>query len=114
MSTQERKALVNRYAEEVWSRGRLEATDEYIASDYVRHDPGIPFEVRGREGIKQLVLMYRAAFPDIHCTAADTIAEGDRVVVRWDVRGTHRGGVDGYCANGARGKPDRHRDLPSG
>lgn len=91
MSTQERKALVNRYAEEVWSRGRLEATDEYIASDYVRHDPGIPFEVRGREGIKQLVLMYRAAFPDIHFTAADTIAEGDRVVVRWDVRGTHRG-----------------------
>jgi predicted ester cyclase len=50
--------------------------DRYIANDYIRHDPGLPAEVRGPEGIKQLVPMYRAAFPDIHFTAADVLAEG--------------------------------------
>jgi len=100
MSAKEHKALVKQYAEQVWTQGRIEVADKYVGSDYLRHDPGIPFEVRGPEGIKQLVPMYRAAFPDIHFTADDIIAENDKVVVRWDVRGTHRGELMGIAPTG--------------
>lgn len=100
MSIDDLKGTVHRYAEEVWNQGALDAVDRYIASDYIRHDPGLPAEVRGPEGIRQLVPMYRAAFPDIHFTAADVIAEGDRVVVRWDVCGTHRGELMGIAPTG--------------
>jgi steroid delta-isomerase-like uncharacterized protein len=100
MATEDLRTIVRRYAEEVWNQGRIDAVDRYIASDYVRHDPGLPAEVRGREGIAQLVPMYRAAFPDIHFTAADVVAEADRVVVRWDVRGTHQGELMGIAPTG--------------
>lgn len=102
MSAQEHRALVSQYAEEVWTRGNVESTEKYIARDYVRHDPGIPFQVRGPEAVKQLVSAYRAAFPDMHFTADDTIAEGDRVVVRWEVRGTQRGELMGIAPTGRR------------
>lgn len=100
MPAEDLKAIVRRYAEEVWNQGALDPIDRYIASDYIRHDPGLPAAIRGPEGIKQLVPMYRAAFPDIHFTAADIIADGDRVVVRWDVRGTHRGELMGIEPTG--------------
>ncbi len=72
----EPKATIRQYAEEVWNQGNLAAVDTYIAPDYRRHDPGIPMEVRSPEGIKQLVMMYRTAFPDIHFTAEDQSRKG--------------------------------------
>jgi steroid delta-isomerase-like uncharacterized protein len=100
MAAEDLKTIVRRYAEEVWNQGAIDAVDRYISSDYVRHDPGLPAEVRGPEGIAQLVSMYRAAFPDIHFTAADVLAEGDRVVVRWNVRGAHQGELMGIAPTG--------------
>ncbi|MDQ4076676.1 MAG: ester cyclase [Chloroflexota bacterium] len=100
MTAEDLKMIVRRYAEEVWNQGAIDAVDRYIAGDYVRHDPGLPTEVHGPEGIERLVPMYRSAFPDIHFTAADILAEGDRVVVRWDVRGTHQGDLMGIPPTG--------------
>jgi steroid delta-isomerase-like uncharacterized protein len=95
MAQQESTAIVRAYGEEVWNQGIIEAVDRYIAGDYVRHDPGLPFEVRGPDGIKQIVAMYRSAFPDIEFAAADVVAGGDRVAVRWEIRGTHGGELMG-------------------
>jgi steroid delta-isomerase-like uncharacterized protein len=95
MAQQESTAIVRAYGEEVWNQGIIEAVDRYIAGDYVRHDPGLPFEVRGPGGIKQIVAMYRSAFPDIEFAAADVVAGGDRVAVRWEIRGTHGGELMG-------------------
>jgi steroid delta-isomerase-like uncharacterized protein len=100
MAHQDPTAIVRAYGEEVWNQGITDAVDRYIASDYVRHDPGLPFEVRGPQGIKQIVPMYRAAFPDIGFTAADIVADGDRVAVRWEIRGTHRGELMGIPPTG--------------
>ena len=100
MSPEDNKTIVARYAEDVWNNGNLTAVDEYIAADYVRHDPGIPMQIRGPEGIKQLAAMYRAAFPDIHFTADLMIAEGDKVAGRWMVRATHQGELMGIPATG--------------
>jgi predicted ester cyclase len=47
---------------------------------------------RGREDVKQFMIGFRKAFPDLNFWgAADLIAEGDYVVGRWEGSGTHSG-----------------------
>ncbi len=68
------------------------------APGYIWHGPGQ--EVRGREGLRQLVAQYQAAFPDLAVTIEDLVAEGDQVVARWTARGTHQGELMGLAATG--------------
>jgi steroid delta-isomerase-like uncharacterized protein len=90
--SEENKALVRRYFEEIWDKGNLELVDELFTTNFVRHGPtGTEGEVRGLEGFKGVVSMYRSAFPDLQVPIEDLIAEGDRVVTRWRARGTHQG-----------------------
>jgi predicted SnoaL-like aldol condensation-catalyzing enzyme len=70
----ENKAMVHRVAEEVFSEGNLDVVDELYAANFVQHGPD--GEVNGPEGVKQVVTMYRTAFPDVHVTVEDLIAEG--------------------------------------
>jgi steroid delta-isomerase-like uncharacterized protein len=91
MGVEENKALARRFLEEAFNEGNLGVADEIFASDYVLHDPVIPEEISGPEGIKGFVQMYRSAFPDTHITVENQIAEGDEVVTRWTGRGTHQG-----------------------
>ena len=98
MSTEENKAIVRRIFEEVWNQGNLAAADEFLAADYVNETLHPP--VHGRESDKQLVMMYRTAFPDLHYTIEDLIAEGDKVTVRWTATGTHRGELQGIPPTG--------------
>jgi steroid delta-isomerase-like uncharacterized protein len=97
---EENKAVVRRFLEEVFSGGNLELVDEIFAPHYALHDPSVPGEVRGPEGMKQYVSMYRGAYPDTRFTVEDQIAEGDEVVTRWTGRGTHRGELMGIPPTG--------------
>jgi len=90
MSERENKALVRRFTEEFRNRGNLAVAEELLAADYVLH-AGIGPDIHGIEGCKQDMVMTRSAFPDLHMTIDDMVAEGDRVAYRWTVRGTHRG-----------------------
>lgn len=81
MSAEDNKAIVTRYAEDVWNSGNLATVEDYIAADYIRHDLGIPMQVRGPEGVKQLVRVFRDAFPDVHFTPQFIVAELDKVVI---------------------------------
>ncbi len=87
--SEQNKARIRRVIEQAYSRGDLSVVDEVGAKDMVIHAPSQ--EIRGREGAKQYVTMLRAAFPDLHFTIEDQIAEGDVVVTRWTARGTHKG-----------------------
>ncbi len=100
MSPEECKAFFQHWNEEVWNNKRLELVDELVAEDYHRHDPGIPHEVRGPESLKQLIGMYFAAFPDLHLTPEQLIAEGNRVAVLQTAHGTHGGEFLGMPATG--------------
>jgi steroid delta-isomerase-like uncharacterized protein len=101
MSTEQNKTLVRRYWEEVWNKGNLAVVDELIATDFDGHPlPGEPDFGRGPAGQKQLVGMYRTAFPDLRMTIEDMTAEGDRVVVRWTARGSQTGEMMGIPATG--------------
>jgi predicted ester cyclase len=84
------EALVRWWWEEVWVKGNVAATDEFMAPNYVDH-PGLPGIPPGPEGMKQALTYYHRAFPDVKGTIDDIFAGGDRVAVRWSARGTHQG-----------------------
>ena len=95
------EAMMRRFYDEVVNKGNLAEIDERIAQDLIEHNPppGVP---SGPEGMKQSVAMFRAAFPDIHVTIHDVLAEGDKVVVRATASGTHRGELMGIPATERR------------
>lgn len=98
--SEENKALARRSIAEIWNKGNLTAADELIAPNNVDHDPANPNPGRGPEGTKQSAAMYRTAFPDLHITVEEVIAEGDQVVTRWTARGTHKGDLMGISPTG--------------
>ena len=101
MLTDTNKTIARRLLEEVWNKGNLAALNEIIAKDHVSSGPGtLPGLPTGPEGTKQLVTVYRNAFPDIHFTIDEQIAEGDKVVTRWTADGTHKGELVGIPATG--------------
>jgi steroid delta-isomerase-like uncharacterized protein len=102
VSAEENKALVHRSFEEVFNQGNLDAVEEIFAPDYVLHDPTSPEEIRGTEGMRQYVSMYRSAFPDLQQTIEDQIAEGEKVATRLTGRGTHQGELIGIPPTGNR------------
>jgi steroid delta-isomerase-like uncharacterized protein len=92
------KELLARHFGEVLNRGRLDVIDEIYADDYVLDAPvqtdgsvAAHGETRGRDGLKRRVVSFRTAFPDIHFTVDDMLAEGDRVAVQYTFSGTHEG-----------------------
>ena len=96
----ENEALVRRWFDEVWNKGRSEAIDEMFALDGIAHglsdDPSQP--LRGPEGFKVFHAMFRQAFPDIIVTVEDTVSEGDKIACRCVVRGKHTGDSLGFAA----------------
>src|SRR5215471_2005480 len=92
MSTEENKALVRRAIEEVWNQGNVALLDELDDANLIHHDPDFP-NIRTREDYTQWVIETRNAFPDLHLTIEDLVAEGDQVVTRWTFRGTNTGAL---------------------
>jgi predicted ester cyclase len=89
---EENKSLLRRVIKESHSEGDLDVVDETYASDYVLHAPVFPTgeEIRGPEGIKQLISRQHAASPGLEFTVEDQIVEGDKVVTRYTVSGADR------------------------
>ena len=98
MSTEENKALVRRFEEEL-NKGNLALIDELFAADCVIHLGG-GAELRGPEEFRQLITTFAPAFPDFVSTIEDLIAEGDKVVCRFTRTGTHKGEWLGIAATG--------------
>lgn len=78
MSTEENKALVRRFYEEVFNHKHMASLDAFVAPTIIDHSlpPGAP---GGIESVRQAVTMLLSAFPDLHLTLEDIIVEGDRV-----------------------------------
>ena len=98
MSVEDNKATVRRMIEEVWNKGNLDVVDEVVTPEYVFRPPGQEF--KGRDGLKQVVTMYRNAFPDLHLTIEDIIAEGDIVALTCAVQGTFKSEMMGIPPTG--------------
>jgi steroid delta-isomerase-like uncharacterized protein len=100
---EDNKALVRRWFDEVWNKGRADAIDEMFARDGIAHglsdDPASP--LRGPKGFLPFHAQFREAFPDIVVVVEDQIAEGDKVAVRCSVHGKHAGDSLGFKATQA-------------
>lgn len=99
MLPEELKDLATRFVETVINNGELDRAEEYFAQDYVEHaaPPGLP---PGTAGLKAFLGMFRAAFPDMHYTVEDSIAEDHKVVQRYTVHATMQGSFLGMPATG--------------
>jgi steroid delta-isomerase-like uncharacterized protein len=93
------KAVQRRALEEVWNQGNLDVVDELFNPDFVYHFAGLP-DIQGIEGVKQVATMYHTAFPDLHFTIEEQIAEADKLALRWTVTGTHNGEFMGLPPTG--------------
>jgi steroid delta-isomerase-like uncharacterized protein len=97
MSEQSKK-IACRAFEEVQSQFSLALNDDLVVGDFIGHTPF--GEIHGQEGAKQFFGALRGAFPDLHVTVEDQLAEGDRVATRWTARGTHQGRFQAMPATG--------------
>jgi steroid delta-isomerase-like uncharacterized protein len=96
---EENKEIARRFVDEVLNQKNLAAADELVAEDFVELDP-LPGQEQGREGLKQVLAMLFAAFPDLHWTTEEEAAEGDKHWSRFTWRGTHRGDFLGIPPTG--------------
>jgi predicted ester cyclase len=94
MDPDQNAAAVRDFVERAWNNGEEAVFEEHIADEFAAFG--------GREGFKQLILGYRAAFPDPHMEINDSFGAGDRVVTRFTVRGTHEGELRGIAPTGKR------------
>jgi len=85
---EENKASFRRYLEEAWNQSNLEVVDE-IFDRYVSHLPDGSVLERGPQDVKRFVGEFRSAFPDLRLIIEEQLAEGDKVVSRGTIRGTH-------------------------
>jgi steroid delta-isomerase-like uncharacterized protein len=102
LSTEDNKTVIRRYFEEVISAGHgVGAIDEVVAADCVFHNmPG--GDMSGAEGFKQIMLGGHVSMPDLRAEVHDLVAEGDKVVARFTVSGTHLGDLMGIPPTGKR------------
>ena len=91
------KELARQFFEQIWNQGDESAIDRFIAEDAAGNDP--KFGV-GRESFRLQWRKWRAAFPDINFAVEEIVAEGDTVVTRWRLTGTHLGEYLGKAATG--------------
>ena len=96
--SEENKAMVRRVLERM-DQGDIGAFAEAMTPDYVAHFPGAPGPLDG-QGHEQMARMFYQAFPDLKHTIEDQIAEGDKVVSRITISGTHEGDFQGMAPTG--------------
>jgi predicted ester cyclase len=105
MSAEENKALARRELEEIFTQGHLDAAEEIYAPNYLSHETATAVrpaseDIHGVEADRQIAAARRQAFPDLHITIEDQIAEGDKVATRFRARGTHLGELAGRAPTG--------------
>ncbi len=97
---EENKAQFRRTYEEMFNQGNLAVADELIAPDCINHEVPPGMNNRGPEAMRQVVMMLRTAFPDLHGTIEELVAEGDTVACRVSMSGTHLGSFMGIAPTG--------------
>lgn len=98
--TEPRRELIERVWTAVWGEGDVDALDELLSPNYLRHstDP----RPQDLSAFKSSILATRSAFPDLVTTIAEVVLEGDRAAIRWHSSGTHENGFLGVPATGRR------------
>ena len=99
MGIEHNKVVAHRFFEDAYNTGNVALLEELLTPTYVDHKapPGTP---PGPAGIAQVIMMFRKAFPDLHFTIEDQVAEDDQVATRYTFRGTQQGELMGIAPTG--------------
>ncbi len=101
--SEENKALLRRWFEEVWNKGRAAAIDEMLDQNGIAHglsdDSSNP--IKGPSEFRPFHSLFRDAFPNMMIVIEDMVAEGDKVAARCSVRAKHEGDFLGRAATQA-------------
>ncbi len=97
---EENKAHYRRTLEEVFNQGNFALVDDLVARDFLNHEVPPGMNNRGPESTRQVATMLRTAFPDLHFTIVELVAEGDTVAGRVTMSGTHLGPFQGIPPTG--------------
>ena len=89
--SKENAALAHRWFEEVWNKKRLDAIAEMADPKAVGHGQQLHDGLINLDDFGAFASHLQSAFPDLKVTIEDTITEGDRVVLRWQLHMTHTG-----------------------
>jgi len=96
---QDNATVVRRFVDEVITQGQIERAAEFAWDDVVEQVP-FPGQGPGLEGLKDVLRGMRAAFPDLVFSIVEQVAEGEKVVSRFEWTGTHKGPFLGVAATG--------------
>lgn len=92
MSAEENKEKVRRFMEEAFGQDKPQLLEDLLDPKFVRYDPYIEAgAVRGVQTVMENITWFHNVFPDLSCTIEDQVAEGEKVVSRYLIRGTHQG-----------------------
>ena len=91
--------MVRRFVHEVITQGDIDSAAQFVWEDVVEQVP-LPSQGPGLEGLKFILRTMRSAFPDLNFAIQEQIAEGDKVVSRFEWTGTHRHEFLGVPATG--------------
>ncbi|MCW3097567.1 MAG: hypothetical protein JWL77_3185 [Chthonomonadaceae bacterium] len=99
MTTEENKRVIQRFIDEALNRKNLDSLETLVAEDFVEQVP-FPGQGPGREGLRDTLRAFIVAFPDMHWAIEEQIAEGENVVTRFTMSGTHQGAFLGMLPTG--------------
>ena len=92
--SEENKDLAQRSWEMLVNEQNPDAIDELYTPNFVWHEPDQ--DIQGSEEARQFLNTHLSAFPDMHVSVEEVIAEGEKVVTRWTIRGTHQGELEEF------------------
>lgn len=97
--SQNNPTIIQNFIEECINQGKLDSAAKFVWEGVVEQVP-FPGQGPGIEGLKDVLRGMRNAFPDLHFAVKEQIAEGDKVLTRFEWTGTHKGDFLGIPATG--------------
>jgi steroid delta-isomerase-like uncharacterized protein len=95
---EENKAVARRVIDEVFNNKDMSVLPELVSPNYVYHGP--LGEYKGPDGLREIISAYHNAFPDIHATIDEMVAEHNTVAFRMSIQGTFKGEMMGMAPTG--------------
>lgn len=96
------REIADKFFEQVWNQRQLDLADSLFPADFVAKPIAYqaPWTGTGPESIKHHIQKWLEGLPDLHMETIESIAQGNQVVVRWEMTGTHSGVLHGVPATG--------------
>lgn len=94
------KEIAKQYAEDIWDRKDLSAIDHYLDQHVLIHS--LLGKFYGHEAMREVVVAWQKAFPDLQVINSNLIAENDLAVIHWEAKGSHLGEFKGISPSGKK------------